>query len=111
MANADCPFFYTARSYGVNKVILNLVAYPDLEWRGRQAVIAAEAEQEALRLYGLDMIWMIVKSKYKGEFPQPSKIIIHGYNKRKELRTTEEITQYILDKINALPDEAKGVKW
>ena len=60
MANTDCPFFYTARSIGVNKVVVSLATYPALEWRGRQAVLVAEAEQEALRLYAMDMLWMLV---------------------------------------------------
>ena len=75
-----------------------LVNYPNLDWMGRQAVLVAEAEEEALRLYGMDMLWMLVKAKYNGDFPQPSKFVKRGY-KKKPLLSAEEIKQYILDKL------------
>ena len=96
MANTDCPFFYTARSIGVNKVVVSLATYPALEWRGRQAVLVAEAEQEALRLYAMDMLWMLVKREYQGDFPQPSKLIKHE-TKPKGPQTAEEIINHIID--------------
>ena len=77
---------------------MSLVNYPNLDWMGRQAVLVAEAEEEALRLYGMDMLWMLVKAKYNGDFPQPSKFVKRGY-KKKPLQSAEEIKQYILDKL------------
>lgn len=103
MADTDCPFFYTARSIGVNKVVVSLATYPALDWRGRQAVLIAEAEQEALRLYGMDMLWMLVRSKYQGDFPQPSKLVKHE-TKPKGPQTAEEIKKYLLDKLQTLAD-------
>ena len=76
---------------------MSLATYPNLDWRGRQAVLVAEAEHEALRLYEMDLIWMLVKAKYDGEFPQPSKFVKRGY-KKKEPQSAGEIRQYVLDK-------------
>ena len=101
MADTDCPFFYTARSIGVNKVVVSLATYPALDWRGRQAVLIAEAEQEALRLYGMDMLWMLVRSKYQGDFPQPSKLVKHE-TKPKGPQTKDEIINHILGKLTEL---------
>lgn len=75
-----------------------LVNYPNLDWMGRQAVLVAEAEEEALRLYEMDMLWMLVKAKYNGDFPQPSKFVKRGYQK-KAPETAEEIKQHILDRL------------
>ena len=98
MADPDRPFFYSARSVGINKVVLCLADYPDLDWMGRQAVLIAQTEQETLRLYEMDLLWMLVKEKYTGDFPQPSKAIKHGY-KKKPLQSAEEIKQYILNRL------------
>jgi len=104
MANTDRAFFYTARSVGINKVVVSLATYPQLEWRGRQAILIAEAEQEALRLYGMDLLWLLVRAKYEGEFPQPSKLI-ERRTKPKGPQTAEEIKQYIVDRLLAIPDD------
>ena len=98
MAGADCAFFYTARSVGINRTVVSLATHPQLDWRGRQAVLVAEAEQEALRLYGMDMLWMLVRTKYEGEFPQPSKLVKHE-TKPKGPQTKKEIINYILGRL------------
>ena len=109
MAGADCAFFYTARSIGINKTVVSLATYPALDWRGRQAVLVAEAEQEALRLYGMDLLWMLVKAKYQGDFPQPSKLVKHE-TKPKGPQTAEEIKQYIIDKLGKLADNGATMR-
>lgn len=109
MAGADCAFFYTARSIGINKTVVSLATYPALDWRGRQAVLVAEAEQEALRLYGMDLLWMLVKAKYQGDFPQPSKLVKHE-TKPKGPQTAEEIKQYLIDKLGKLADNGATMR-
>ena len=108
MAGADCAFFYTARLIGVNKVVVSLATYPQLEWRGRQAVLAADAEQEALRLYAMDLLWMLVRAKYKGEFPQPSKLV-----KRETVpkgpETAQEIIDHMIKKLTKLSESGATI--
>ena len=99
MADTDCAFFYTARSIGINKTILNLANYPLLDWHGRQAVLAAETERESIRMYGMDLLWMLVRTKYEGEFPQPSTLT---QQKRKDKKPKEEAEETIQRIVNWL---------
>ena len=58
----------------------------------------AEAEQEALRLYVMDLIWMLARTKYNGEFPQPSKLVKRETTP-KGPQTKEEIINHILKRL------------
>lgn len=91
----------------MNRILVSLAKYPDLGWVARQAVLVAEAEQESLRLYEMDLLWMLVRAKYNGDFPQPSKLVKRGY-KEKGPETAEEIKNYIISKLDALI--TKGVE-
>lgn len=96
MAYTDSTFFYTARSLGINSVVVSLAKYPALDWHGRQAILAAEAEHEQLWLYELDLLWMLTKCRYEGNLPQPSSLVKRGYNKPKEPRTAAEIIDHVI---------------
>ena len=61
------------------------------------AVLVAVAEQESLRLYAMDMLWMIVRSKYDGEFPQPSKLVKRGPVKKE--KTASDIINDVVNKL------------
>ena len=77
---------------------MSLANYPQLEWRGRQALLLAEAEREQLWLYGLDLLWLLTKPRYTMDLPQPSSFMQRGY-KPKGPQTKQEITDHISAKI------------
>ena len=95
MEEPNRPFFYTARSFGLNLVVLSLADAPHLEWNGRVAYIAARAERERWMLYASDLLWAAVKNRYN-DLPMPSEI---ARNKRTDTRTAKQI---INDLINNL---------
>ena len=52
---------------------------------------------------------MLVKAKYQGDFPQPSKLVKHE-TKPKGPQTAEEIKQYIIDKLGKLADNGATMR-
>ena len=97
MEKPACPFFYTARSFGINIVVLSFVDAPFLDWNGRVAYIAARNERERWMIYAADLMWVAVKDRYS-ELPMPSEI---AYPKKKDTRTAKQIMN---DLINNLGD-------
>ena len=67
-----------------------------MDWGGRMNYLLARREQEDLRLYAADLLWLDVKRHYD-HLPRPSE----AYSKRqtRDTRTAEEI---IDDTINGI---------
>ena len=66
---------------------------PLLDWAGRNAYLLAKGEEKEIELYGLDLIWLLVKTRYNG-LTQPSDI----YHKKKivDNRSGKEIAEDVL---------------
>ena len=94
MEEPDSPFFYAARSFGLNLVTLSLVDAPLLDWNGRIAYLAARAERERWTLYAYDLLWAAVKNRYD-DLPMPSEI---AKNKPIDRRTAEQIIDDLIKK-------------
>ena len=97
MQGTDRTFFYAARSYGVNQLVLCLVESPFLDsWGARFAYLRAKAEERRLRLYEMDLKWLDVKRHYDG-LPKPSDVA--NDRKEQDTRSAEQIKQDVLKKL------------
>lgn len=97
MEGTDSAFFYTARTFGVNKTVICLAENPFLDWKGRQAYMAAKFEERRTNLYIGDLIWLIAKTKYDISSPSPSEVELKRHNA--DRRSAKEITEALLKKL------------
>ena len=96
MERTDSAFFYTARHFGLNRVIISLVEHDQLDWNGRIAYIGAKAEQRRTEVYAMDLVWLIAKRYYTG-LPQPSEV--DDGNRKEDRRSAEQIKKDLLKKL------------
>lgn len=96
MERADSAFFYTARHFGLNRVIISLVEHDQLDWSGRVAYIGAKAEQRRTELYAMDLVWLMAKMHYNN-LPQPSEV--ENENRKDDRRSAEQIKKDLLKKL------------
>ena len=97
MEGTDSAFFYTARTFGVNRIIISLTEQTHLDWRGRVAYIAAKIEQRKTELYAMDLLWMLVKTKYEITFPSPSEMELNP--KKADRRSSKEIMASLTERL------------
>ena len=96
MAGANPAFFYTARCFGVNPVVICLTEQTHLEWHGRIAYLTAVMERRKTDLYGMDLIWAIAKTLQKVELPPPTMFELD--HRPKDTRSAEQIKRDLLKK-------------
>ena len=100
MEGTASAFFFTARSVGLNNVVISLVEHTELNWAGRMAYLKAVTEKRATELYAMDLVWMLVNSKYTNfEAPMPSDLEIK--RKTVDKRTSKKIKEDILKRLGA----------
>ena len=99
MEGTDRAFFYSARAYGVNQVVLWIADKPFLDsWASRFAYFSAKSEERNLYLYGMDLVWLGLKGRY--DIPQPS-----AYANKKVIRDTRSAREIMKDTIKKLLGE------
>lgn len=70
--------------------------HPTLEWIARLNYLAAKYEAKRFDVYGMDLLWKIVKTKYEGDIPMPSEVF---ENKNKvDRRSAKQIIDDTLSK-------------
>lgn len=106
MEEPDRSFFYTARSFGINPIVLSFAEVPLFDWNGRIAYITAKAEKERLKIYAYDLLWAAVKNNYR-DLPMPSEIA--NNRKRTDTRTAKQIIEDLVKDLDG--QELKAEKW
>jgi len=97
MEGTDSAFFYTARAFGVNKTVISLTEYPLLDWKGRNAYMAAKLEERRTELYIGDLLWLLTKTKYELQSPSPTELELKP--KRIDKRSAKEIKDGLLKRL------------
>ena len=100
MEGTDQSFFYSARSVGLNPVVISLAEQPHLDWRGRAMYIRAKMERRRTELYAMDLLWMLTKTKYEMSSPRPSRI--EAGHKEADPRTYADIREELRKKTQEL---------
>lgn len=68
------------------------------DWRARRAYLRAREWRDKFAVYGLDLLWLLVKKQYpEAELTQPSDM--RG-SRKKDNRTAEQIKQDIVRKFS-----------
>lgn len=95
MEGPDPAFFYTARHYGINPVVICLTEQTHLDWNGRIAYLTAIMDRRKTDLYGMDLIWAIAKSLQDIKLPPPT-MVEFKQKEKTDTRSAEQIKQDLL---------------
>lgn len=74
-----------------------LVERPEMEWDSRFTYLSAKREVRQVELYGMDLLWKLVKAKYDGDIPMPSEV----WDNRNKIdrRSAKQIIQDTINKL------------
>ena len=100
MERTDSAFFYTARAFGLNNVVICLTEQTHLDWHGRVAYMTAKFEKRRTELYAMDLVWMLAKRYYDIQTPEPTRYELE--HKPVDRRSAEQIKQDVLKKVQGL---------
>lgn len=96
MEGTDSAFFYTARRFGLNNVVLCLTETSLDSWEARVPYLSAKAEKRRLDMYQMDLLWLLVKRHYDN-LPKPSDIEYESVVR--DMRTAKQIQEDIIKKL------------